>query len=352
MSKKNARKKISHKTISSPRHYERIRFLLIKYGRYIWSFLIGCGRLINLIYKYKLMALILITILLVHISPRLYKNLIINTIVKSLENNEKYHIGLAPYTKFIDRPAEYNNIKENIKSQSIYFYLIVGEKGIGKTSLIRKISNDNKGITYFDLTSVTSTNKFTDKIKRVLNIHDKNPWFSLYEWLLSISINSDILTLDSVFRYLEMAAITYKKKHGYRVIIAIDDINKISDEEILLEKILEHGKKWAYDDLITLVLIASYHPVLEKMKKISASSRMTIIELTNLPEEDSIEYLKQNNKNIKNPLVIKEAVKEIGGRFIDLIYVINSVDENDFEKKIKSLKKKHQSYFDIEISSK
>jgi hypothetical protein len=210
---------------------------------------------------------------------------------------------------------------------SASYVLIMGEHGTGKSTAVRRVIRDRRGVNGAIYVNVpTDLTKFgevvsqavgfptdtvdTGDLLRRLNAttkKERKPDPSR-EPMAVWSVVSDCIVKE--------AAITFKKKHGRPIALIIDSVELIAEKKPeFLADLQTFAKKMTDDGILRVVFVCSGGgSVLKQLDSENASSRsLDPFEVGDICDEDAIEFLTGNGVEKTQAA---EAVRDItGGRF-------------------------------------
>ncbi|GBC07423.1 hypothetical protein RclHR1_07450011 [Rhizophagus clarus] len=223
-----------------------------------------------------------------------------------------------PDYELIPRPTIVNHLKaifQPTKNQSRY-YIIYGEHGTGKTTLIRLASREvGFGVVYVDVPPIV--NYFGEAFGKAINFAFEDVSLSNHlRRKLGSTNESDNPKWMRALKTFQHAAEAYKIKYDRPMVIVYDNVSRL-DPEIICT--LQNSAKDNADSRTYIaVFVINESSVLKIMENNSSYSRAfnEPIEIGDFTKEESIEYLVNKRK-------IKEAAANnlyefIGGRIVDL----------------------------------
>ncbi|CAG8762072.1 4952_t:CDS:2, partial [Rhizophagus irregularis] len=229
-------------------------------------------------------------------------------LIKTVTKGVQPEINILPL-HYIPRPEITEELKKIFKKPFSEYYVIYGNYGIGKTTLIKTILKEiDQGVIYVDIP--TNLNKLNEAFEKAFNfkfhgfiltkyilqkIFNKNFEFKFFNWIKSLEI-------------LEESAEIYKKKYNKPLIIIYNNADQLVTEDL---KILSTFQSRA----ISNAKIEKYISIFvcnnnNTLKKLSSQ------EIDNLNKEESMNYLV--NKRGINITDAENLYKLVGGHIMNL----------------------------------
>ncbi|RMZ88284.1 hypothetical protein DV736_g4491, partial [Chaetothyriales sp. CBS 134916] len=218
------------------------------------------------------------------------------------------------------------------------YYLLVGEKGTGKTGMIleamRKINGE--GVSMFE--AHADPEIFRIRLGKSLNYDFHEDYIGS---LFSIRGPRDtiaLLDIERAFNKLEKIALKRRddsQKSGQPkgpLVLVVNGAHLIRDDEDgndLIELMQQRAEQWAAANLITMVFNADDYWVYERLKRYA--TRMEVLQALDLPKSKAISALSAyRQKYFPNEQVdssiLKQVYDQIGGRLNLLNRVAKSTD--------------------------
>ncbi|RIB18133.1 hypothetical protein C2G38_2037153 [Gigaspora rosea] len=230
----------------------------------------------------------------------------------------------------------------NNLTQINWYYLIVGEHGTGKTTLVQTtILNLQvpKGVVHFECPS--NAKEFAINLAKHLNceLYPHN----LRDIIVQSTTNaarrgqedhSEYSSFNILRMQLRKAAKYYQEKYGRPMVLILDQVDRIAKKDHEFFGMLQDfAKDCADGGYLVIIFIASEGLVPQMMKSRSAWSRAMIpFEVGDISDEDAVKFLQNSGVDQKNAEV---SVKYLaGGRFTLLteLRALNQVNsKNLFE---------------------
>ncbi|TKX23542.1 hypothetical protein C1H76_4054 [Elsinoe australis] len=211
------------------------------------------------------------------------------------------------------------------------YYLIVGEKGTGKSSMLidamAKINGE--GCAMFE--AHADLEIFRVRLGKALDFeyHEDN-----IGALFSIRGPRDasaLLDIERAFNKLEKVALKRRDQVGKPLIIIINSTHLLRDDEDgrdLLELVQQRAEQWAAGNLATIIFNSDDYWVYERLKMYA--TRLQVIPIYDLPKDKAIVALRNHRMKYFNEHpsseILTEVYKKVGGRLAFLNRVAKSKD--------------------------
>ncbi|CAG8649106.1 7659_t:CDS:2, partial [Ambispora gerdemannii] len=254
-------------------------------------------------------------------------------------------------TKLVKRENLENALKEILQLSFQRYFLISGEHGTGKTTLVQNtILNlqEPKGVIHFECPS--DVKEFAKKLSKQLDC-ELYP-FKLRDIIVQLATNairkgstwyveqdgySEYSNWDLLSMQLLRTANYYMKKYKRPIVLILDQVDRIAKEDPKFLRILQDfAKDCADKGTLVIVFIASEGLVPQIMKSRSAWSRAsTPFEVGDISDEEAVKFLQDSGIDKKKA---EDAVKYLtGGRFTLLkeVQLLNRVNPKNLVEKFK-----------------
>ncbi|PSN68337.1 hypothetical protein BS50DRAFT_491782 [Corynespora cassiicola Philippines] len=245
---------------------------------------------------------------------------------------EVHHPGVSDESDY-DRwiPRQEQQRIDNIISgkEKGRYYLITGEKGTGKSSMLIDAMSKIEGEGVAMCEAHADPEIFRIRLGRCLDFefHEDN-----IGALFSIRGPRDasaLLDIERAFNKLEKVALRRRAKIGRPLILIINQAHLIRDDENgrdLIELIQQRSEQWAASNLATVIINSDKYWVYERLKQ--HATRMEVIQVGDLPKERAIQALRNYRmkywKEVTPRSVLEEVYDKIGGRLTFLNRVAKS----------------------------
>ncbi|KAF2222722.1 hypothetical protein BDZ85DRAFT_199488 [Elsinoe ampelina] len=232
---------------------------------------------------------------------------------------------------WIDR-AEQKRLDDIVSGKSRgQYYLIVGEKGTGKSSMLidamAKINGE--GCAMFE--AHADLEIFRVRLGKALDFeyHEDN-----IGALFSIRGPRDasaLLDIERAFNKLEKIALRRRDRVGRPLIMIINSTHLLRDDEDgrdLLELVQQRAEQWAAGNLATIIFNSDDYWVYERLKQYA--TRLQVIPIYDLPKDKAMVALRNHRYKYFNEHptsdLLEQVYKKVGGRLAFLNRVAKSPD--------------------------
>ncbi|KAA8646195.1 ATP-binding protein [Aspergillus tanneri] len=227
------------------------------------------------------------------------------------------------------------------------YFLIIGEKGTGKTSMLleamRKI--DGEGCAMFEAHGDLEI--FRIRLGKALDFEFHEDYVGSLFSIKGPRDTTALLDIERAFNKLEKVALTRRRKGLQPLILIINSTHLVRDDhdgQDLLEMIQQRAEQWAASNLVTTVLNSDDYWVYERLKRYA--TRMEVIPVSDLPKERAIAALKRYRKRYFGEEMSNEALEEVydkvGGR---LSYLNRVAKAKDYLKLCDSILQAEKKWF-------
>ncbi|GAB7353101.1 hypothetical protein MBLNU459_g3644t1 [Dothideomycetes sp. NU459] len=211
------------------------------------------------------------------------------------------------------------------------YYLLVGEKGTGKSSMLldAMAKIDGEGVAMFDAHSDLEI--FRVRLGKALDFeyHEDN-----IGALFSIRGPRDasaLLDIERAFNKLEKVALRRRRRVGRPLILIINNMHLLRDDEDgrnLVELLQQRAEQWAASNLATVIFNSDDFWVGERLKQLA--TRMVIIPVPDLKKDKALLALQNYRKRYfdEDPQieVLEKVYERVGGRLTFINRVAKSQD--------------------------
>ncbi|KAI1812817.1 hypothetical protein GGS20DRAFT_515011 [Poronia punctata] len=271
---------------------------------------------------------------------RSYKHIQLRKIANAFEPGDPV-LDLAAFGKEIPAPPlpqHWVQREEQTKIDAIidgsekgHYYLIMGDKGCGKSSMLldamRKI--DGIGCSMFEAHS--DLELFRIRLGKALDYEFHEDYIGGYFSEKGPRDTTALLDIERALNKLEKVALRHREKKGKPLILILNQMHLIRDDEDgrdLLELLQQRAEQWAAANLVTMIFNSDDFWVLERFKQLA--TRMEVIPVGDLPKQQALPALQRYRYRHFREMVDQETLEEIynrvGGRLSFLNRVAKSHD--------------------------
>ncbi|GME65534.1 ATPase domain prokaryote protein [Neofusicoccum parvum] len=200
-----------------------------------------------------------------------------------------------------------------------HYYLITGEKGTGKTSMLlegmRKADGDGVAL----LEAHGDPEIFRVRLGKALDFEFHEDYIGSLFSFKGPRDTTALLDIERAFNKLEKVALGRHQRAKRPLVLVINGIHLLRDDEDgrdLLELIQQRAELWSASGLITLVLSSDDYWISERL--IQQATRMQVLNVPDVPRDVAVNALKNFRFRFKDeevPVSILEQVYDkVGGR--------------------------------------
>lgn len=219
------------------------------------------------------------------------------------------------------------------------YYLLIGEKGTGKSSMIleamRKI--DGEGVSMFE--AHADLEIFRIRLGKALNYEFHEDYIGSLFSIRGPRDTTALLDIERAFNKLEKIALVNRdKSHKQKktrkgpLVVIVNCAHLIRDDEDgndLIELMQQRAEQWAAANLITMIFNSDDYWVYERFKRYA--TRMEVIPILDLPKDRAIQALARYRAKYfpgqeRDSGVFREVYDLVGGRLNFLNRVAKSTD--------------------------
>lgn len=225
------------------------------------------------------------------------------------------------------------------------YYLIMGEKGTGKSSMLidAMAKIDANGVVMME--AHANLEIFRIRLGQCLQ-------FSFHEDNIGALFSirgprsaSAILDIERAFNKLEKVALIRRNKGERPLVLIINQAHLIRDDkegQDLIELIQQRAEQWAAAELATVVINSDKYWIYEQLRQYS-TTRLEVIQVTDLPKGLAMQALREYRwkwyGERLSEVLLEEIYDRIGGRLAFLSRVAKSHDMIKVCEQIRSMEK-------------
>ena len=218
------------------------------------------------------------------------------------------------------------------------YYLLVGEKGTGKSSMILDAmqKNDGEGVSMFE--AHADLEIFRIRLGKALNYDFHEDYIGSLFSIRGPRDTTALLDIERAFNKLEKIALK-RRDESIRspqpkgpLVLIVNCAHLIRDDEDgndLIELMQQRAEQWAASNLITMVFNSDDYWVYERLKRYA--TRMEILQILDLPKSRAIAALQRYRSKYfpseqTESTILQQVYDQVGGRLNFLNRVAKSTD--------------------------
>jgi hypothetical protein len=212
-----------------------------------------------------------------------------------------------------------------------HYYLLIGEKGTGKSSMLIEAmrKNDAEGVAMFDAHSDLEI--FRIRLGKALDFEfQEDSIHSLFS-IRGPREATALLDVERAMDKLEKVALKRRAEVGRPIILIINSVHLLRDDEDgrdLLELIQQRAEAWAANNLCTIVLNSDDYWVYERLK--NYASRLRVLRVKDLTKQAAITALRgyrlKFHRQDTDSSILESVYDKVGGRLSFLTRVAQAKD--------------------------
>ncbi|KAK7393993.1 hypothetical protein QQX98_013220 [Neonectria punicea] len=210
-----------------------------------------------------------------------------------------------------------------------HYWLLTGEKGTGKTSMIlhsmKKVHGE--GIAMLEVHGDLEI--FRLRLGKALDYEFHEDYIGSLFSFKGPRDTTPLLDIERAFNQMEKVALKRKKAHGRPLVLILNGVHLLRDNEDgrnLLELVQQRAELWAASKLVTVVLNSNDYWITERLTH--EATRLRVMPVHDLSKVSAIECIKKVRDRVFHeevPTSILDYVySKIGGRLRFLSHVANS----------------------------
>lgn len=291
-----------------------------------------------------------------YIYHKSYKRLVLRKMTRAFEPGDPVldlaaigkdvpHAPGAHDDHWVIRPEQQRVDKIVSGQESGQYFLLIGEKGTGKSSMLieamRKIDGD--GVSMFE--AHPDLEVFRLRLGKALDYEYHEDYIGGYFSERGPRESTAILDIERALNKLEKVAMKKRKEKGKPLVVIVNQIHLLRNEEEgrdLIELLQQRAEQWAAANLVTMVFNSDDYWVYERLKQLA--TRMEVLPVHDLPKEQAIDALAKYRTRYhgKQPSDndLEQIYNEVGGRLSFLNRVAKSNNMLEMCDKIYEIEKR------------
>ncbi|KEY68014.1 hypothetical protein S7711_08373 [Stachybotrys chartarum IBT 7711] len=248
---------------------------------------------------------------------------------------------------WVQRP-EQQRVDDIVAGTDIgHYYLIIGEKGTGKSSMLieamRKIDGD--GVAMFeahaDLEIVRS------RLGKALDYEYHEDYIGGYFSEKGPRESTALLDIERALNKLEKVAVKMRRTRKKPLVVIVNQMHLLRNDEDgrdLIELLQQKAEQWAAANIVSMIFNSDDFWVYERLKLLA--TRMEVIPVTDLPREQALDALSRYRKRyFHEDLTVRQledVYEQVGGR----LSFLNKVSKHrDMVKACEAIKEIEKRWF-------
>ncbi|KAL7817144.1 hypothetical protein V8C26DRAFT_420543 [Trichoderma gracile] len=215
--------------------------------------------------------------------------------------------------------------------ESGHYYLFMGEKGTGKSSMLIEAmrKTDGDGVAMFEAHADTEIVRI--RLGKALDYEFHEDYIGGYFSERGPRETTALLDIERALNKLEKVAMKLAKTRRKPIVLIVNQLHLLRNNEEgrdLLELFQQRAEQWAAANLVTMVFNTDDYWVYERLKLLA--TRMEVLAVTDLPKSQAINALKKYRMRyfheLPNHKELEDVYDRIGGRLSFLNRVAKSRD--------------------------
>ena len=215
------------------------------------------------------------------------------------------------------------------------YHLIIGEKGVGKSSMLleamRKV--DGEGISMFE--AHADLEIFRVRLGKALDYEYHEDYIGSLFSIRGPRDTTALLDIERAFNKLEKISIKRRYQEKGPLILVVNCAHLIRDDDDgrnLLELMQQRAEQWAAANLITMVFNSDDYWVYERLKRYA--TRMEVLPVLDLPKTRAVAALGKYRRKYfpqqeLSSEILTQVYDRVGGRLTFLVRVAKSINMLD-----------------------
>ncbi|KAL2842280.1 hypothetical protein BJX68DRAFT_244866 [Aspergillus pseudodeflectus] len=212
-----------------------------------------------------------------------------------------------------------------------HYYLLFGEKGTGKTSMLleamSKIHGDGVGM----LEAHGDIEVFRLRLGKAIDYEYHEDYIGGMFSIRGPRDSTPLLDIERALNKLEKVALARKKVRDQPLVLIVSNLHYLPDNtegQHLVDLLQQRAEMWAASGLVTLVFTSDQYRTTEMLRL--HATRLQVLNVQDIPKVDAIRALgvfrQQAFREDISPSILDQVYSLVGGRLIFLDQVARSKD--------------------------
>ncbi|KAL1892918.1 hypothetical protein Cpir12675_004327 [Ceratocystis pirilliformis] len=212
-----------------------------------------------------------------------------------------------------------------------HYYLLIGEKGTGKSSMLLESMRKIDGLGVAMLESHSDLEIMRIRLGKALDFEFHEDYIGGYFSERGPRDSTALLDIERALNKLEKVALQHRSQRHKPLILIINQMHLIRDDDDgkdLIELLQQRAEQWAASNLVTMIFNSDDYWVYERLKLLA--TRMEVLSITDLDKKKAMKALqafriRHFGKPIE-PSMLEKIYDRIGGRLAFINRVAKSND--------------------------
>ncbi|KAL5614965.1 hypothetical protein BROUX41_005033 [Berkeleyomyces rouxiae] len=274
---------------------------------------------------------------------KFYKQLVLRKISGAFEPGDPV-LDLAAIAKEVPHNKENHNkvqwVERNEQDQldkivagdeKGHYYLLIGEKGTGKSSMLLESMRKIDGLGVAMLESHADLEIMRIRLGKALDFEFHEDYIGGYFSERGPRDSTALLDIERALNKLEKVALQHRATHHKPLILIINQMHLIRDNDDgkdLIELLQQRAEQWAASNLVTMIFNSDDYWVYERLKLLA--TRMEVLSITDLDKQKAMKALQAfRMRHFGRPIesdMLEQIYDRIGGRLAFINRVAKSKD--------------------------
>lgn len=211
------------------------------------------------------------------------------------------------------------------------YYLIIGERGTGKRSLLLNAMRKVHGEGIAMLEAHADLEVFRVRLGKALDFEFHEDYIGSLFSIKGPRDSTALLDIERALNKMEKVALDLRKRRGKPLMLIINNIHLFKDDadgQSLLELLQQRAEIWSANELVTTIFTSDENWT--NVRLTPHATNMQTVTIRDVPRDAVLPALAQYRKRFCNEnvpqSVLEEVYAKIGGRLIFLTQVANADD--------------------------